>query len=334
MPTSSRTALLVLLAVLVGVVILLLATRLPLYLRLQTAPTVPSTLTKQFTWTPSTSVPPGTYVAHIVAEDDHGGRFTRDVEIVVTGEAPGEAIPGDLNRDGVVNIDDLTLVTSNFGRATADATDARADANRDGFVNIDDLTIVTSNFGRTAQDTASLALKVSATAWTQQFKAAVDPAATRGYPVPAGAEAAKPLPWASLDQLHVQFSPSFTGTPRVSNFTLHGTNQAGYPLSSVQYDSASRTATLTVAAPLGIDRYHLAVTGLLSGEAGVAFAVLPGDTNQDGTVTENDAVLIQSGLGRFIGDASYSVFADLNGSGGVAVNDSAPLRANLGQSLP
>lgn len=151
MPMKSRTPLIaLLLAVLVGLTVMLLATRLPLYLRIQTAPTVPSTLTKQFTWTPGANFPPGTYVAQIVAEDDHGGRVTKDVEIVVTGEAPGEAIPGDLNRDSVVNIDDLTLVTSNFGRATAEATDPRADANADGLVNIDDLTIVTSNFGRTA----------------------------------------------------------------------------------------------------------------------------------------------------------------------------------------
>ncbi len=147
MPAKPRTVLLgVLLTALVGLAVILLATRLPLYLRVQTAPTVPSTLTKQFTWTPDSSVQPGTYTAHIVAEDGSGGRTTKDVEIVVTGDGTGSTIPGDLNRDGLVNIDDLTIVTSNFGRAAAEATDTRADANSDGLVNIDDLTIVTSNF--------------------------------------------------------------------------------------------------------------------------------------------------------------------------------------------
>lgn len=151
MPAHPRTVLIgVILAALVGLAIILLATRLPLYLRTQTAPIVPSTITKQFTWTPPSTFPPGTYVAHIVTEDGNGGQTTKDVEIVVTGDGTGQAIPGDLNEDGIVNIDDITMVTSNFGRAAAEATDVRADANNDGLVNIDDLIIVTSNFGRSA----------------------------------------------------------------------------------------------------------------------------------------------------------------------------------------
>lgn len=147
MPIKPRHVLIGLLIIVLLGAVLLLATRLGLYLRIQTAPTVPSTLTKQFTWTPGSSVQPGTYTLHIVAQDGHGGQTTKDVEIAVTGGTV-QPIPGDLNRDGRVNVDDITLVTSNFGRATADATDARADANSDGLVNIDDLTIVTSNFGR------------------------------------------------------------------------------------------------------------------------------------------------------------------------------------------
>jgi hypothetical protein len=57
---------------------------------------------------------------------------------------------GDLNGDKVVNIDDLTLVTSHWGQTSSSPTwDARADANGDGVVNIDDLTEVTSNWGKT-----------------------------------------------------------------------------------------------------------------------------------------------------------------------------------------
>lgn len=57
--------------------------------------------------------------------------------------------PGDLNGDGVVNVSDLTLVTSHFGTASVDpGWDVRADANSDGVVSAADLTVVTSNFGK------------------------------------------------------------------------------------------------------------------------------------------------------------------------------------------
>ena len=52
----------------------------------------------------------------------------------------------DVNRDGVVNIIDLTLVASNFGKSGTNA----ADVNGDGVVNIVDLTLVAGAFGNTA----------------------------------------------------------------------------------------------------------------------------------------------------------------------------------------
>lgn len=51
----------------------------------------------------------------------------------------------DVNKDGVVNIVDLTLVASNFGKSGENA----ADVNADGVVNIVDLTLVAAAFGGT-----------------------------------------------------------------------------------------------------------------------------------------------------------------------------------------
>jgi hypothetical protein len=66
----------------------------------------------------------------------------------VTVKAPA-AHEGDLNGDGIVNFDDLTLVTSNFGKSSGDpGFDAMADGNNDGVVNIEDLILVTGNFGK------------------------------------------------------------------------------------------------------------------------------------------------------------------------------------------
>jgi uncharacterized repeat protein (TIGR01451 family)/fimbrial isopeptide formation D2 family protein len=62
----------------------------------------------------------------------------------------GNTGPGDLNCDGIVNIDDITIVTSNFGKTIAGSEWVpAADPNCDQLVNIDDLTIVTTAFGRT-----------------------------------------------------------------------------------------------------------------------------------------------------------------------------------------
>ena len=52
-------------------------------------------------------------------------------------------LPEDVNGDGIVNIIDLTLVASNFGKQGENV----ADVNDDGIVNIIDLTLVASAFG-------------------------------------------------------------------------------------------------------------------------------------------------------------------------------------------
>ena len=57
-----------------------------------------------------------------------------------------EGVAADVNNDGVVNIIDLTLVASNFGKTGQNS----ADVNKDGVVNIIDLTLVAGEFGNTA----------------------------------------------------------------------------------------------------------------------------------------------------------------------------------------
>lgn len=64
--------------------------------------------------------------------------ITEDGEIV---EPPTP--PWDVNKDGVINILDLTLVAANFGQTG----DIDADVNGDNVVNILDLTLVASHFG-------------------------------------------------------------------------------------------------------------------------------------------------------------------------------------------
>ena len=63
-------------------------------------------------------------------------------------------LPADVNEDGVVNIVDLTLVVTNFGKTGENI----ADVNEDGVVNIVDLTLVAAAFGKTTADAAPIAL--------------------------------------------------------------------------------------------------------------------------------------------------------------------------------
>ena len=57
---------------------------------------------------------------------------------------PPPTRPWDVNKDGSVNILDLTFVASHFGKEDAPPA---ADVNGDGRVNILDLTLVASHFG-------------------------------------------------------------------------------------------------------------------------------------------------------------------------------------------
>ena len=56
--------------------------------------------------------------------------------------------PGDANGDGKVDINDLTIVLSNYGRTGMKWTQGCMDGDPAGAVDINDLTIVLSNYGK------------------------------------------------------------------------------------------------------------------------------------------------------------------------------------------
>ena len=55
-----------------------------------------------------------------------------------------KSIPGDLNGDGTVNVTDLSILLSNWGKTGVTA--AQGDLNGDGTVNVTDLSILLSNW--------------------------------------------------------------------------------------------------------------------------------------------------------------------------------------------
>lgn len=54
----------------------------------------------------------------------------------------------DVNRDGVINILDLTFVAGNFNEMPDEDLSPNPDINGDGTVNILDLTLIASHFGK------------------------------------------------------------------------------------------------------------------------------------------------------------------------------------------
>ena len=83
-------------------------------------------------------------LSDVLLTDSSGESSAPEIENAEISE-PSQ-LAADVNADGVVNIIDLTLVASNFGKQGENA----ADVNSDGVVNIIDLTLVAAAFGNTA----------------------------------------------------------------------------------------------------------------------------------------------------------------------------------------
>ena len=85
-------------------------------------------------------------LSDVLLTNGSGGSFIPQTENAeITEPIHSTQRPEDVNKDGVVNIMDITLVASNFGKSGENA----ADVNADGVVNIVDLTLVAAAYGGT-----------------------------------------------------------------------------------------------------------------------------------------------------------------------------------------
>ena len=84
-------------------------------------------------------------LSQVYLVDSDGKRWEATTESgqVTEPPEPAEEVLGDINRDGVVNIQDLTIVGARLGQRGQN----RADVNGDGLVDIVDLVLVASEFG-------------------------------------------------------------------------------------------------------------------------------------------------------------------------------------------
>ena len=180
---------------------------------------------------------------------------------------------------------------------------------------------------------------VDGTTWSPSYLSALVTAGHgngNGYQIPVGTDAQlTDVPWTNLNQMQIVFNEDVDVTE--NSLVVAGVSASQYPFSGFSYDSATHTATWTLAAPIRADKITLdlqstgpnAVTdaygdsldgewtngtsnypsgdGQEGGDFNFAFNVLPADMNQDGIVNGLDIADFASHwlqVGGLTGDAN------------------------------
>jgi hypothetical protein len=96
---------------------------------------------------------PLSYIGFALANSSSGKNAASDgADAGININSGGPVTPtnknGDLNNDNAVNIFDLSILLSNYGKTQAQSTNAKTDLNSDGNVNIFDLSTLLSNYGK------------------------------------------------------------------------------------------------------------------------------------------------------------------------------------------
>ena len=193
---------------------------------------------------------------------------------------------------------------------------------------------------------AVLGVLLSGTAWSADFRQALDPGTGRGYVIEIGSPTqAAPLPWDRIDQVGVIFSEHVELSE--SDLGLYGTNLPAYGMSAYAWYGDTDTALWTLDGALGTDSLRIelssairdAAGNALAGEAGAsagddaAFSfdlhVAIGDTDRNGVTSIRDLLRLRAALA-----GPYDTDADLNGDGVIDMQDIDRVRQWLGQRLP
>ncbi len=192
---------------------------------------------------------------------------------------------------------------------------------------------------------------------------------TGDYEIPTGGPSQlDTLSWPQIDEIKIHFSENVSVSQ--SDFGLFGVNTPVYSPSSFSYDAGTFVATYMLGTPLTADKLLLQVkesitsvatgdnldgdwtntsstynsgNGSAGGEMLFRFNVLPGDLDNDGTVSGTLSSPPLSGTGDYapfvaafndVGDGVNIQFEDLNGDGAVSIFDVSPISGNIGTSLP
>ena len=289
-----------------------------------------------------TGQPGHTYGFYSVATDNAGNVQTtpplaQATTIVQPGVSP---LPGDANLDGKVDIEDLTILLTNFGRSGM--TWSQGNFAGDPTVDIEDLTILLSHFGLSMGAPSVSVGNAGAVAYVRGGPAAAvapsltvtDPesywlssatVAINGGPLDAGADLL------AATTAGTNITASYNSTSGV--LTLSGGDTlADYQkvLQSVTYvDTLATTATLGSRVLLfGVNdgrNTSASVTGTVA-----MVAPLPGDANLDGQVDIEDLTILLTNFGRSGATWSQGNFA---GDATVDIEDLTILLTHFGLSI-
>lgn len=169
-----------------------------------------------------------------------------------------------------------------------------------------------------------------------------------------------PLPLAGIDRITLSFDEPVTIT--ATALSLSGVNVADYPLTpSVAEGVAAQSITWSLAVPIAADRLLVdleneqtldaagnrldgewidAASTFPSGDGATgadflfSFAVLPGDVNQSGTVTEADLAAAMQHVFSSFGSQGFDPLCDIDGNGLINIVDLIRIRNALATSLP
>ena len=190
-----------------------------------------------------------------------------------------------------------------------------------------------------------------------------------GYAIPDGPNQLLPLPGSNLNEVIIEFNKDVNVTE--GDLTLTGVNVPRYGFSAFSYDAVAHRATWTLSQNLSRDKLLLDLDGSTAnsvvdmagnrldgewtnptwnppsppaggdawpsgdGTAGGDFQfrlnVLPGDVNQDGTVSVQDLAILAANYRKSL---TGWADADFNCDGAVDVSDLAILAANYRLGLP
>jgi hypothetical protein len=209
------------------------------------------------------------------------------------------------------------------------------------------------------------AVEVSSTQWSAAF---VDYLAghnlgDHGFRIPTGSsDQTKPLPWLNIDRISATFSNDVH--VEAGDLALSGVGIPTIGVADFYYDAQTHVATWTLDDSLGNSKYLLELNasglspiadlagnrldgewsdnstaiasgnGVAGGDFKFQFTVLPGDVNKNQAVDLADVVDVVSRQGATVSSSRYSIYADLDGSGGHESSDLDPGYFVFGATTP
>jgi len=224
---------------------------------------------------------------------------------------------GDVNRDGRVDITDLTLVSSHFGAIIGTPNYyAEADLNHDGVINIVDLSMTAADFGKTFLTHDLAVVSITRPSITPRI----------GEIVKVSTIVTNIGGYAETTQVRLYLNSTLTSSlslnlsPGQSTTLMFSWNATG--LRPGRY--VMMVSIVPVPGELVTSNNSMNSTIVIT---------FRGDVNRDGKVDIVDLTLVASHFGAVLGSPSYYPEADLNHDGVIDIADMAICSADFGKSI-